>query len=192
MALSFKTHTFSSTKFCKINLSRRVQNDQGWCQSCAHLRLSRQNAHLYHACCLICCAKAFCGRRFPRMTSIQGQSGQEDNLDCFWMTADANIGFVTQYLANNRIFGDDLVDFSCKVNLPVKTQWRKFSFDNYALICLKTMEYGSLSCKQMLCFKLSIKRWKILDNEREACGVSQNLLLYTLQMFWTQNHNLQQ
>ena len=31
------------------------------------------------------------------------------------LTAAGNIDFVTQYLANNRISGDALADFSCKV-----------------------------------------------------------------------------
>ena len=34
---------------------------------------------------------------------------------CFWLTAGENIDFVTLNLANNRIFGDDFVDFSGKV-----------------------------------------------------------------------------
>ena len=43
----------------------------------------------------------------------------------FWLTAGENIDFVTQYLANNKIFGDDLVDFSFKVYLPINTQVKK-------------------------------------------------------------------
>ena len=35
--------------------------------------------------------------------------------------AGENTDFITQYLAN-RIFGDDLVDFLCKVSLPVNTE----------------------------------------------------------------------
>ena len=52
------------------------------------------------------------------MTSIQGQSGQEENNFCFgfFTDADENIDFNTQYLANNRIFGDTLVDF--RVSIP--------------------------------------------------------------------------
>ena len=63
---------------------------------------------LYCSSCLICCAKASCRHRFPRMTSIQGQSGREENNFCFFvlLMAGENIDFVTQYLANNRIFGD--------------------------------------------------------------------------------------
>ena len=43
---------------------------------------------LYHACCLIHCAKASCGRTFPRMTSIQGQRRKEENNFCFWFLTD--------------------------------------------------------------------------------------------------------
>ena len=43
------------------------------------------------------------------MTSIQGQRGQGENS--FWLKASESIDFFTQYLANKRIFGDDLVDF---------------------------------------------------------------------------------
>ena len=62
------------------------------------------------------------------MMSIQGQSGQEENnffLGVFWLTAGENNDFVTQNLANNRIFGDDLVDFSGKVHLPINTWVKK-------------------------------------------------------------------
>ena len=45
--------------------------------------------------------------------------------------AGENIDFVTQYLANNRIFGDDLVDISCKVYLPVNTQVKKYCHLTY-------------------------------------------------------------
>ena len=50
------------------------------------------------------------------MTSIQGQSGQEESNLCFgfWLTVSENIDFITQYLANNGIFGNALVDVSCK------------------------------------------------------------------------------
>ena len=37
----------------------------------------------------------------------------------FWLMACENIDFVTQYLANNRIFGDAEADFSCQVYLLV-------------------------------------------------------------------------
>ena len=89
----------------------------------------------YCACCLIRYAEASCRRRFPRMTSIQGQSGQEENKICFWfqtksvfgfrLTAVENIDFVTQNLASNRIFGDDFVDFLGKVHLPINTRVKK-------------------------------------------------------------------
>ena len=51
------------------------------------------------------------------MMSIQGQSGQEENNFCFGflLTADENTDFVTQYLANNGIFGDALVDFCASI-----------------------------------------------------------------------------
>ena len=39
------------------------------------------------------------------------------------------IDIVTQCLAKNRIFGDYLIYFSCKVYLPVKTRVKKSSFD---------------------------------------------------------------
>ena len=41
------------------------------------------------------------------------------------MTAGENIDFDTQNLANNRIFGDDFVDFSGKVHLPINTRVKK-------------------------------------------------------------------
>ena len=41
------------------------------------------------------------------------------------MMAGENFDFVTQYLANNRIFGDDLVDFSFKVYLLINTRVKK-------------------------------------------------------------------
>ena len=43
----------------------------------------------------------------------------------FWLTASEIIDFVTQNLANNRIFGDDLIDFSGKVHLPINTRVKK-------------------------------------------------------------------
>ena len=52
---------------------------------------------------------------------------------CFWLTAGENIDYVTQYLANNMIFVDALVDFSCKVCLPVNTRVKKIViFYNHA------------------------------------------------------------
>ena len=56
--------------------------------------------------------RAFCintlRQSFPRMTPIQGQSGQEEitSVFGFWLMADENIDFLTQYLASNMIFGD--------------------------------------------------------------------------------------
>ena len=43
----------------------------------------------------------------------------------FWLAAGENIDFVTQYLANNRIFWDDLVDFSFKVYLLINIWVKK-------------------------------------------------------------------
>ena len=57
-------------------------------------------------------------------------------FDGFCLTACENIDIVTQYLANNRIFGDVLVDFSCKIYLPVNTRVKKSSFDIFLIISM--------------------------------------------------------
>ena len=96
---------------------------------------------LYCAHCLIRFTKASCGSKFPRMKSIQGQSGQEENNFCFWFLTDGwwKYWFCPQNLANNRIFGDDLVVFSGKVHLPINTRVKKSSFGT----CFNHV-YGSL------------------------------------------------
>ena len=50
------------------------------------------------------------------MTSIKGQSELKENnfFFWFWLTAGENIDSVTYYLANNKIFWDNLVDFCVK------------------------------------------------------------------------------
>ena len=61
------------------------------------------------------------------MTSNQGQSGQEENnlfLFFDWRPV-KKFNFVTQNLANNRIFGDDLVNFSFEVYFPINTRVKK-------------------------------------------------------------------
>ena len=65
------------------------------------------------------------------MTSIHGQSRQEETTSVFgfWLTTGENIDFVTQNLANNRIFGDDFVDFRQSTPSYKYTSEEKLSFD---------------------------------------------------------------
>ena len=84
-----------------MNLCKHVQDDA---KAVRAFDFRVKTSILYRECCLIRCAKASYGGRFPRMTSTQGQSGQEENNFCFWFLTDSeNIDFVTQYLVNNKI-----------------------------------------------------------------------------------------
>ena len=49
-----------------------------------------------------------------RQLKVKADRKKTTSVFGFLLTADENIDFVTQYLANNRIFGDALVGFSCK------------------------------------------------------------------------------
>ena len=49
-----------------------------------------------------------------RQFKVKTDRKKTTSLFGIWLTAGENIDFVTQYLANNRIVGDDLVDFSFK------------------------------------------------------------------------------
>ena len=58
-------------------------------------------------------------------SKVKADRKKTTSVFSFWLTAGENIDFVTQYLANNKIFGDDLVDFSCKVYLPINIRVKK-------------------------------------------------------------------
>ena len=46
-----------------------------------------------------------------RQSKVRADKKKTTSVFGFWLTAGENIDFVTQNLANNRIFEDDLIDF---------------------------------------------------------------------------------
>ena len=61
-----------------------------------------------------------------RQFKVKQERKKPTSVFGFWLTAGENIDFLTQYLADNMIFGDDLVDFSFKVYLLLNTRVTKF------------------------------------------------------------------
>ena len=127
------------------------------------------------------CANASGGRTFPRMTSIQGQSGHEENnfVFGFWPKAGENVDFVIQYLANNRIFGDAkvvvvvVVVFCAKYTFLLIYEWRKWSFDTFL-----NHVYGSLRAHN--CQKY-IKKWILLHSTaKEIIEKKQVIFLFRI------------
>ena len=60
-----------------------------------------------------------------RQFKVKANKKKTTSVFGFWLTAGENIDFVTQNLANNRILGDDFVDFSGKVHLRINTWVKK-------------------------------------------------------------------
>ena len=93
---------------------------------------------LYHLCWSIHCAKTLVDADVQewRQSKVKADRKKTTSVFDFWLTADENIDFVTQYRANNRLFWDASVDFSCKIYLPINTQVQKIIIWHIFLSCL--------------------------------------------------------
>ena len=88
------------------------------------LNLQICNAH-FVSCMLLNTLLADADLQEWRQFKVEADRKKTTFVFGIWLTASESIDFVTKYLANNKISGDALVDFSCKVYLSVNIRVKK-------------------------------------------------------------------